>query len=206
MIVETKDGKVRVFIFRCMSYEYLCVCLMKQVHVCLFKSSPHTYIHTHTHTHKQRYTVDAGQSNNVNASSSSSTTGPSRGKKNAGATTSRRLLPRSNPQQQHQHQYHKGIENMDEIHPLNEATILCNIEHRFRLDYIYTRTGPLLLALNPFKWLPIYGEEIVRQYHRRPYGSLPPHCYQEAEDAYQQLQQTQCNQSVVICGESGAGE
>lgn len=56
------------------------------------------------------------------------------------------------------------------------------------------------------QWLPIYGEEIVRQYHNRPYGSLPPHCFQEAEDAYQQLQFTKHNQSVVICGESGAGK
>ncbi len=40
---------------------------------------------------------------------------------------------------------------MDDLHPLNEATILSNIEHRFRLDYIYTRTGPILIAMNPFK-------------------------------------------------------
>jgi myosin heavy subunit len=49
------------------------------------------------------------------------------------------------------------------------------------------------------QWLPIYGEEIVRQYHNRPYGSLPPHCFQEAEDAYQQLQFTKRNQ-VGGCG------
>lgn len=40
---------------------------------------------------------------------------------------------------------------MDDLHPLNEASILSNIEHRFRLDYIYTRTGPILIAMNPFK-------------------------------------------------------
>lgn len=95
---------------------------------------------------------------------------------------------------------------MDDLHPLNEATILANIAHRFRMDQIYTRTGPILIAMNPFKWLPTYGSEVVRQYHGRAYGSLPPHCYQEAEDAYQQLQHTQVNQSVVICGESGAGK
>lgn len=56
------------------------------------------------------------------------------------------------------------------------------------------------------QWLPLYGDEVVRQYHNRPYGSLPPHCFQEAEDAYQQLQFTHRNQSVIICGESGAGK
>lgn len=127
----------------------------------------------------------------------------------------RRLLPRASnvsaaspttktsvPPELHCH----NMENMDDLHPLNEATILANVAHRFRTDQIYTRTGPILIAMNPFKWLPIYGPEVVRQYSGKPYGTLPPHCYQEAEDAYQQLQRTHVNQSVVICGESGAGK
>jgi myosin heavy subunit len=60
--------------------------------------------------------------------------------------------------------------------------------------------------MNPFKWLPIYGEEVIKQYHNRPYGSLEPHCFMEAEDAYQNLVKTRLNQAVVICGESGAGK
>jgi myosin heavy subunit len=40
---------------------------------------------------------------------------------------------------------------MDDLHPLNEASILANIEFRFRIDNIYTRTGPILIAMNPFK-------------------------------------------------------
>jgi hypothetical protein len=55
------------------------------------------------------------------------------------------LLPRTT--QRHPH----GVENMDDLYPLNEASILSNVEHRFRLDYIYTRTGPILVAMNPFK-------------------------------------------------------
>jgi myosin heavy subunit len=125
---------------------------------------------------------------------------------------------------------------MDDLYPLNEASILSNIEHRFRLDDIYTRTGPILIAMNPFKasqyplslgslstgphgvgamfcsccdqqWIQgIYESEAVSRYHNRPYGMLSPHCYQEAEDAYQKLQFTRRNQSIVICGESGAGK
>jgi myosin heavy subunit len=68
---------------------------------------------------------------------------------------------------------------MDDLHPLNEATIVANIEQRFRMDLIYTRTGPILIAMNPFKRLPIYQDEITRMYHGRPHGALPPHCYQE---------------------------
>src|SRR5690554_5181610 len=60
--------------------------------------------------------------------------------------------------------------------------------------------------MNPFKWLPIYGDDMIRQYSGKPYGSLPPHCYAEAENAYQQMADTGVPQSIVICGESGAGK
>jgi myosin heavy subunit len=89
---------------------------------------------------------------------------------------------------------------------LNEAEILSNIQLRFRMDNIYTRTGPILIAMNPFKWLPLYGEDVIRQYHNRRYGDMPPHCYAEAEDAYQSMRATGQPQAVVICGESGAGK
>lgn len=117
---------------------------------------------------------------------------------------------------------------MDDLHPLNEATIVANIEQRFRMDLIYTRTGPILIAMNPFKRLPIYQDDITRMYHGRPHGTLPPHCYQEvrvhhcfrrctvcgdltehvlsslasqAEDAFQLLRSEGLDQSVIICGE-----
>jgi myosin heavy subunit len=95
---------------------------------------------------------------------------------------------------------------MDDLATLHEASILHNIELRFRMDKIYTNSGPILIAMNPFKWLPIYGEEIIKSYHNRPYGSLEPHCYNEAEAAFQNMVKTRQNQSVVICGESGAGK
>ncbi|KAG5189663.1 P-loop containing nucleoside triphosphate hydrolase protein [Tribonema minus] len=128
-----------------------------------------------------------------------------------------RLLPRAA-------QTAEGVENMDDLNPLNEATIVANIESRFRMDLIYTRTGPILIAMNPFKRLNIYQDEIVRMYAGRPHGMLPPHCYQErnaltcrlrralavlhaqAEDAFQLLRRDGIDQSVIICGESGAGK
>eukprot|EP00618_Florenciella_parvula_P035127 CAMPEP_0119481752 /NCGR_PEP_ID=MMETSP1344-20130328/9936_1 /TAXON_ID=236787 /ORGANISM="Florenciella parvula, Strain CCMP2471" /LENGTH=1560 /DNA_ID=CAMNT_0007516129 /DNA_START=105 /DNA_END=4787 /DNA_ORIENTATION=+ len=99
-----------------------------------------------------------------------------------------------------------GVEDMDNLPSLHEASILSNVDLRFRMDKIYTNSGPILIAMNPFKWLPIYGEEVIKSYHNRPYGSQAPHCFMEAEDAYQQLIKTQLNQAVVICGESGAGK
>ncbi|KAJ8614223.1 hypothetical protein CTAYLR_001136 [Chrysophaeum taylorii] len=99
-----------------------------------------------------------------------------------------------------------GVENMDNLSALHEASILDNIQLRFRMDLIYTNTGPILIAMNPFKWLPIYGDDVINRFHGRPYGQMPPHCYQEAEDAFVQLEKYRKNQAIVICGESGAGK
>ncbi|KAG5189092.1 P-loop containing nucleoside triphosphate hydrolase protein [Tribonema minus] len=110
-----------------------------------------------------------------------------------------RLLPRA-PQTA------EGVENMDDLNPLNEATIVANIETRFRMDLIYTRTGPILIAMNPFKRLSIYSDGMISMYCGRPHGTLPPHCYQEAEDAFQLLRRDGIDQSIIICGESGAGK
>lgn len=163
----------------------------------------------------KRFTVDADALSRGGPPPALHGTGRNGGGRKKNAEGMRRLLPRASnvsaaspttktsvPPELHCH----NMENMDDLHPLNEATILANIAHRYRTDQIYTRTGPILIAMNPFKWLPIYGPEVVRQYSGKPYGTLPPHCYQEAEDAYQQLQRTHVNQSVVICGESGAGK
>ena len=49
------------------------------------------------------------------------------------------------------------------MHMLHEASILNNIETRFRLDCIYSNCGPILIAMNPFKWLPLYGEEMIKR-------------------------------------------
>jgi myosin heavy subunit len=96
---------------------------------------------------------------------------------------------------------------MDDLTPLNAASILENIRIRFRLDQIYTRTGPILIAMNPFKRMPqLYADTVMQRYKGKPYGDCAPHPYQEAEDCVQRLQGFNESQCVVICGESGAGK
>lgn len=60
-----------------------------------------------------------------------------------------------------------------------QASILENVSTRFLLDKIYTNTGPILIAMNPFKWLPLYGDDVKMMYRHRPHGALPPHCFAE---------------------------
>ena len=66
---------------------------------------------------------------------------------------------------------------MDDLPDLNEASILENTRRRFHMDQIYTRTGPILIAMNPFKWLQIYGDDMIQRYHRcEQIDAISPHC------------------------------
>lgn len=85
--------------------------------------------------------------------------------------------------------------------------ILHTLRFRFEKDLIYTSIGPILVALNPFRWIPgIYDEDIKNCYAD---GALNltenPHVFAIAHDSLVGLQFGK-NQSILISGESGAGK
>lgn len=53
-----------------------------------------------------------------------------------------------------------SFENMVKLNDLNEPTILNNLRNRYKKYEIYTYVGTILIAVNPFKLLPIYTPEI----------------------------------------------
>ena len=57
-----------------------------------------------------------------------------------------------------------GKADMTELRNLNEATLLHNMRVRYAKDDggVYTSTGHILIAINPFRDLSIYGEKKVR--------------------------------------------
>ena len=89
---------------------------------------------------------------------------------------------------------------------LSEATLLENVRARYFAKEIYTLTGSILLAMNPFETLPIYSEAKMEPYKGKPLGKAPAHVYGTAESAYQMLSRTKQPQSIVVSGESGAGK
>ena len=89
---------------------------------------------------------------------------------------------------------------------LSEATLLANLHQRYAAKDIYTLTGSILLAMNPFEELPIYSEARMAQHRDKSLGGAPPHVYGIAEAAFQRLIKTKCSQSIVVSGESGAGK
>ncbi|CAG9790872.1 unnamed protein product [Diatraea saccharalis] len=78
---------------------------------------------------------------------------------------------------------------------LNEQTLLDNLRARFAAGYIYTYVGSILIALNPFKFYPIYNPKYVKLYQNKRIGSsLPPHIFAVADAAYHcMLSRTGCS-------------
>ena len=91
---------------------------------------------------------------------------------------------------------------------ISEATILENMKARFKGKKIYTFTGSILLAVNPFEVLPIYGQDIMKPYVGKILGSVSvePSVYSMAEESYKTLVKTKLSQSLVVSGESGSGK
>ncbi|XP_026741081.1 unconventional myosin-IXa-like isoform X3 [Trichoplusia ni] len=90
---------------------------------------------------------------------------------------------------------------------LNEQTLLDNLRARFSAGYIYTYVGSILIALNPFKFYPIYNPKYVKLYQNKRIGSsLPPHIFAVADAAYHCMLRERTNQCIVISGESGSGK
>lgn len=68
---------------------------------------------------------------------------------------------------------------------LNESTLLENLKQRFVAGHIYTYVGSILIAVNPFKFYPIYNPKYVRLYQNQRVGPiLPPHIFAIADNAY----------------------
>ncbi|NXI55164.1 MYO5B protein, partial [Chloroceryle aenea] len=66
--------------------------------------------------------------------------------------------------------------------------------------------GIILIAINPYKPLPIYEENVISTYSGHETGDLDPHIFALAEEAYRQMVRFGKNQSLIISGESGAGK
>lgn len=100
----------------------------------------------------------------------------------------------------------KEYQDLCNLPDLNEQTLLQNLKARFSNSNIYTYVGSILIALNPFKFFPIYNPKYVKMYQNKRLGELPPHIFAIADAAYHTMLQTRQNQCIVISGESGSGK
>ncbi|XP_043934765.1 unconventional myosin-Va isoform X4 [Protopterus annectens] len=100
-----------------------------------------------------------------------------------------------------------GENDLTALSYLHEPAVLHNLKVRF-IDskLIYTYCGIVLVAINPYEQLPIYGEDIINAYSGQNMGDMDPHIFAVAEEAYKQMARDERNQSIIVSGESGAGK
>ncbi|XP_058450683.1 myosin-VIIa-like [Malaya genurostris] len=98
------------------------------------------------------------------------------------------------------------VNDMITLGDLQEYAILRNLIVRYHQKQIYTYTGSMLVAINPYEILPIYTYKEINMYRDQKIGDLPPHIFAIGDSAYQEMRQNARNQCIVISGESGAGK
>jgi myosin-5 len=97
-----------------------------------------------------------------------------------------------------------GVDDLMQLSYLNEPSVLYNLNYRYNQDMIYTKAGPVLVAVNPFKEVPLYGNRYIEAYRKKSNES--PHVYAIADTAIREMIRDEVNQSIIISGESGAGK
>lgn len=112
------------------------------------------------------------------------------------------------------------VDDLTSLPHLHEPAILTCLHSRFQENLIYTSTGPILIAVNPFQKLNIYSDTHVTMYRNageqtaqnRTKYSLAPHVFKIADNAFQSMMSgfenstPRLNQAILVSGESGAGK
>lgn len=101
----------------------------------------------------------------------------------------------------------EAAEDLTNLSYLNEPAVLHAIKLRYSQLNIYTYSGIVLIATNPFQRVDqLYSQDIIQAYAGKRRGELDPHLFAIAEDAYRCMKLDGQNQTIVVSGESGAGK
>ncbi|XP_051949378.1 unconventional myosin-Ig isoform X2 [Xyrauchen texanus] len=92
---------------------------------------------------------------------------------------------------------------------LDEVTMeqfMENLKLRFEKGRIYTFIGEVVVSVNPYRQLDVYGKGVIENYRGRELYENPPHLYAVADAAYKAMKRRAKDTCIVISGESGAGK
>ena len=94
-------------------------------------------------------------------------------------------------------------DDLSRLLSLEEHSVRAALRSRFDKSKIYTHINNLLVAMNPYRLLPLYAETMLDSYSQYGQASPGPHVFGVAAAAYRGLLDAR-SQSVIISGESGA--
>ena len=77
---------------------------------------------------------------------------------------------------------------------LTEEIIIENLTSRYENDKFYTYIGEILLAINPYKDIGIYGYKDMLKYRNSSKSDNPPHIFAMANHAYHAMIHEKRNQ------------
>lgn len=98
-------------------------------------------------------------------------------------------------------------EDLTSLSYLNEPAVLHAIKQRYAQLNIYTYSGIVLIATNPFDRVDqLYSPDMIQAYAGKRRGEMEPHLFAIAEEAYSLMKNDKQNQTIVVSGESGAGK
>lgn len=101
----------------------------------------------------------------------------------------------------------EATEDLTSLSYLNEPAVLHAIKQRYSQLNIYTYSGMVLIATNPFDRVDqLYTQDMIQAYAGKRRGELEPHLFAIAEEAYRLMKNDKQNQTIVVSGESGAGK
>ena len=131
-----------------------------------------------------------------------------------------RVLPLQNV---HEDGTLRMVPDMVDLPFLHEAAILYNLKARHVAATPYTRTGDIVIAVNPYQWIGgLYSAERMGRYadalvwarrdDAQPDSNVDakslvePHVYETSSLAYHDMCVHGLDQSILVSGESGAGK
>uniref|UniRef100_A0A6M2FA78 Myosin motor domain-containing protein n=1 Tax=Populus davidiana TaxID=266767 RepID=A0A6M2FA78_9ROSI len=100
-----------------------------------------------------------------------------------------------------------GVDDMTRLQYLHEPAVLHNLATRYEINEIYTYSGNILIAVNPFQPLShLYDDYMMERYKGAPIDGLSPHVFTIADVAYREMIKEGRSNSILVSGESGAGK
>ncbi|NXN99633.1 MYO9A protein, partial [Rhinopomastus cyanomelas] len=79
-------------------------------------------------------------------------------------------------------------DDLTTLSELDETAVLRGLRERFLRQQLYTNVGDILIAMNPFQPLPLYGSEVSDRYRHHDTSVLAPHIFAVASRAYHAVQ------------------